>query len=223
MQFGSSRVINPDAGDHAVSTDPLEQKAAEVAIRASWHEFPYYAKRYGERGWRFSLSDTGWIQTLCHFQVAESRAQVRWLAGLLASRGMPSYLLERHLELLHQEMLAVAPERAGHYLRLLDCAALLRETRLGQIPEPQFLQLASEFERQAQASATRVTNVGVILVAAVADERAGIVATSDMLESWLTDPAMFDATWIGAIRNTLQSARKLQTPEKPNNKSDGDL
>ena len=64
--FGSARLHNPEAGDHVISVDPAEQSAAAAAIRASWREFPYYARRYGERGWRFSLSDTGWLQTLCH-------------------------------------------------------------------------------------------------------------------------------------------------------------
>src|SRR6201996_8866117 len=100
--FGSGRSINPEAGDHAVSVDPLEKSAAEAAVRASWREFPYYAKRYGERGWRFSLSDTGWIQTLCHLGSDEARTQAAWLGRLLATRGMPTYMLERHLILLHR-------------------------------------------------------------------------------------------------------------------------
>lgn len=59
----SARTLNPEAGEHAISADPGEQAAAEAATRLSWREFPYYAKRYGERGWRFSLSDSGWLQT----------------------------------------------------------------------------------------------------------------------------------------------------------------
>src|ERR1700755_2420664 len=113
--FGSARYTNPEAGDHAVSTDPLEKAAAEAAVRASWREFPYYARRYGERGWRFSLSDTGWIETLCHLNISEARAQAAWLGRLLATRGMPTYMLERHLVLLHGELLRVAQDREARY------------------------------------------------------------------------------------------------------------
>ena len=127
--FVSARHVNPEAGDHAVTADPDEQAAAEAAIRASWREFPYYAKRYGERGWRFSLSDTGWIQTLCHLSAPEARVQVRWLGGLLAARGMPLYLLERHLVHLHRELVQALTERTAQYDSLLSCANYLRESR----------------------------------------------------------------------------------------------
>jgi len=63
-QHASARTLNPEAGEHPISAHPGEQAAAEAATRLSWKEFPYYAKRYGERGWRFSLSDSGWLQTL---------------------------------------------------------------------------------------------------------------------------------------------------------------
>src|SRR4051812_29905222 len=113
--FQSSRSINPDAGDHAITADPVEKAAAEAAIRLSWREFPYYAQRYGERGWRFSLSDTGWIETLCHLSSTEADGQVRWLGGLLAARGMPLYLLERHLVHLHAELVRARPDRTARY------------------------------------------------------------------------------------------------------------
>jgi hypothetical protein len=204
--FGSARYTNPEAGDHAVSTDPLEQSAAEAAVRASWREFPYYPKRYGERGWRFSLSDTGWIQTLCHLNISESRAQVAWLGRLLATRGMPTYMLERHLILLHQELLRVARDRETRYAQLLDCATSLRESRSAQIPEARFEELAQQFEIRVRGRVAHVANMGVIVVAAAADERAGIKGTIASLESWLCDPARFDAEWIAAVRETLSTA-----------------
>jgi len=87
----SARTLNPEAGEHVISADAGEQAAAEAATRLSWREFPYYPKRYGERGWRFSLSDSGWLQTLCELSPDAARAQLLWLSNLLAARGMPRY------------------------------------------------------------------------------------------------------------------------------------
>jgi len=201
--FGSARHVNPEAGDHAVSIDPVEQSAAQAAVRASWREFPYYARRYGERGWRFSLSDTGWIQTLCHLGAGEAQAQAGWLGKLLATRGMPTYLLERHLLLLHRELLQVARDRELRYARLPECAGWLRETRLAQIPENRFDELAGQFETRVRGRVAHVANMGVIVVAAAADERAGIAGAVASLESWLCDPSRFDSEWIVAVRDTV--------------------
>src|ERR1700755_2547305 len=123
--FGSARYTNPEAGDHAVSMDPLEQSAAEAAVRASWREFPYYPRRYGERGWRFSLSDTGWIETLCSLEAKEAQSQVFWLGGLLAARGMPTYLLERHVEHLYDELVRPTHARNSRYDVLRQAATAL--------------------------------------------------------------------------------------------------
>jgi hypothetical protein len=206
-QFLSARHVNPEAGDHAVTADPNEQAAAEAAIRASWREFPYYAQRYGERGWRFSLSDTGWIQTLCHLNPAEARVQVRWLGGVLAARGMPLYLLERHLVHLHRELVQAKPERRAQYDALLSCANSLRESRLAQIREETFERLAQRFEERVRACAKHVANMGTVVVAAVADERAGVANAVESLERWACDAAQFDAVWISAVAETLAAAR----------------
>jgi hypothetical protein len=78
-------------------------------------------KRYGERGWRFSLSDSGWLQTLRELSPDAARAQLLWLSNLLAARGMPRYLMARHLEHPHAELVSRLADRAGRYdfLRLL--------------------------------------------------------------------------------------------------------
>jgi hypothetical protein len=207
--YGSARLHNPEAGDHAISVDPAEQSAAVAAIRASWREFPYYARRYGERGWRFSLSDSGWIETLCHSGPAEAWLQVKWLAGLLAVRGMPTYMLERHLRLLRNELMLVAPEREAEFWVLTECADRLRELRVQQIPEEPSKHLAEQFETEVRGRTAHVANMGVLIPAAVADEKAGFHGALASLESWVCDPTRFDPEWIAAVRNTVSKARSL--------------
>ena len=49
--------------------------------------------------------------------------------------------------------------------------------------------------------------MGEILVAAVADEAAGIEKAVESLEPWVCDPARFPPPWIQAVRTTIAEAR----------------
>ena len=49
--------------------------------------------------------------------------------------------------------------------------------------------------------------MGTIVVAAVADERAGVGNAVESLESWACDPERFDAPWIDAVKETIAAAR----------------
>jgi hypothetical protein len=210
---GNARSINPEAGDHAISLEPREQAAAAAAVRASWREFPYYARRYGERGYRFSLSDTGWIETLCQHPVTEARSQVLWLARLLAARGMPSYLLERHLEFLHQELVSAAPQRTERYQIIAQCAAALREMREVQLSSARFDQLAARFEAAVAEHPARIANMGAILVSAVTDEAWIAAGAVTAVQGWACDPTMFDAAWTSAVQDFLAQARIAARPD----------
>ncbi len=202
-----ARQRNPDAGYHAITADIVEQAAAEAAIRDSWREFPYYAKRYGEHGWRFSLSDTGWIQTLCDLAPEEAAAQIRWLGGVLAARGVPHYLLERHLVHLHDELMAVRPECGERYGVLLACAEDLRITRRAHLSDAEFDRLAAAFDARVAGSPQRIANMGRVLVAAVVDEGAGVLQAVDTVVSWAGDESRFGADWTVAVTETLSAAR----------------
>ena len=207
----SARTLNPEAGEHPISGNAVEQAAAEAATRLSWREFPYYAKRYGERGWRFSLSDSGWLQTLCEMSPDAARAQMLWLANLLAARGMPRYLMERHLEHLHTELVARLPDSAGKYDFLRGLAIHLREIRCASIPESVFASLASEFDSRAGACDGAVRNMGAVIVAAVVDDAAGIGSVLSQVVAWATDAANFNAEWARAVQATIEHARASLT------------
>jgi hypothetical protein len=209
--YGTARDINPEAGVHAVSRDPVENAATAMATRKSWKDFPYYPRRYGERGWSFSLSDSSWLTTLCDSSPEDARTQVNWLGGLLSARGMPQYLLERHLEHLHSTLMTAMPDRGAKYEALTRCAGALREIREAQIPEPVFKRLAEEFDERVKACKDRVPNMGAVLVAAVADERAGHANAVASVESWACDPARFSETWIAAVKETITAAREATT------------
>jgi len=204
---GVARLINPEAGSHVVSLDPDERAAAMAATARSWQEFPYYPQRYGARGWKFSLSDSGWLQTLSDLPEHEAREQAFWLASVLAARGMPSCLLARHLELMHEELLARLPHAAGRYQRLLLCRDALRDRRRRHLDEASLQAVAAAFEAETRDEPGRVANMGVLLACAVADERAGLVRAVEAVLEWAADPERFTSTWCAAVRATMAATR----------------
>jgi hypothetical protein len=206
-----ARVLNPSAGDHVVTSDPIELAAAERAIHRSWAEFPYYARRFGMRGRSFSSSDSGWLVTLCDMREAAAVAQALWLGTVLAGRGMPRLLLEHHLDLLADEMTRFRPAADGaRYEVLRGCAAAFRERRLARLDADAFGALERAFDERAPAAELRrLRRMGAILAAAVADERDGIELAVSSLVGWATDPERFSSAWITAVHETVAEARVL--------------
>lgn len=202
--------LNPEAGSHAVTTDPRELRSALRAGRRSQRRFRYYERRYGERGRAFTRSDSAWIVTLAEEPLGVVERQLRWLGALLAARGMPRWLLEVHLETLHAELVAAVPEKRTSYDALLRVAAMLRDERLSHLDETTSSELAERFDRRlGSASSRELPEAGALLVAAVADERNGVYRAVDSLMEWLADPTRFPDQWVTAATEIVTAAREL--------------
>jgi hypothetical protein len=200
-------VLNPEAGHHHIAIDPRELAAALRAGNRTWRRFPYYELRYGERGRRFTRSDSAWIVTVAKESLDSAERQLRWLGTLLAARGMPRWLLELHLAELHAELVSAAPDNRAAYDRLLGVAAMFRDERLRHLDEGTSAELALAFDlRVGPGPKPAVPQAGELLVAAVADERSGVGGLDNLLE-WLADPARFSAEWIAATTETVAAAR----------------
>jgi hypothetical protein len=205
-RYNEATVLNPEAGHHVVTSEPREVKAARRAAQRSWAHFPYYGRRYGVRGRQFSLSDSGWLATLCDLPASAAVEQVKWLGRVLSSRGMPRWLLEIHLDHLHEELTKALPDSAGRYDILLRGADALREMREARFPD--FDALAAAFDaRVGETWARRLRGMGGILVSAVADERSGIELAVPTLTAWVCDAERFPPEWIAAVEDTLARAR----------------
>ena len=202
-----SGALNPDAGDHPITGDARELAAAARASQRSLEEFPYYQLRYGERAARFGGSDGGWLAWLCSATPSFAREQIRWLGVVLASRGMPTLLLERHLRLMHEELVAAIPEKRASYRILLTAANELRAARAKVIDETTASRIADEFR---EVWSSHAPEMGRILVAAVADERSGIERAAASIEEWAVDGERFAVQWVEAVRATLAAARSLE-------------
>ena len=201
--------LNPEAGAHPVPNDPAEIEAALHAGQRCWLEYPYFAWRFGERGQRYTYSDGAWLVTLATRNQAAINAQIEWLGTVLASRGIPRILLQRHLELLYEELIARMPaQRETDYRRLLVAADHLAEQRRAVISDADFDAIRNRFEQAIGPDwRMRLPGIGNLLVSAVSDQHHGIAQAVTGLESWLTDPERFPPHWIAAVREALQQAQ----------------
>ncbi|MCP5158496.1 MAG: biliverdin-producing heme oxygenase [Gammaproteobacteria bacterium] len=201
--------LNPEAGAHPMPDDPGEVEAALRAGQRCWLEYPYLAWRFGERGRRYTHSDGAWLITLATRDQTVVNAQVEWLGVVLASKGIPRILLQRHLELLYEELVAQMPEQpTADYGKLLAAADHLAEQRRGVICDTDFDAICRQFEQAVGPDwRTRLPGTGGLLVSAVTDQFRGIEQAVLSLESWLTDPQRFPAHWIVAVREALQDTQ----------------
>jgi hypothetical protein len=166
--------INPEAGNYPITEDPRELRAAQAAGTRCLQEIPYVAQRYGERGRRFTDSDGAWLCTLKGVAVTR---QVFWLGRVLAGRGMPRIVLERHIEILVEELRKAVP--GGDYSSLEEAGKALKRERQAHFSEERGQELARAFPYDG--------SLARLLIAAVADEKAGVVNSVESLMEWLTE------------------------------------
>jgi methanogenic corrinoid protein MtbC1/heme oxygenase len=206
--------INPEAGCHAIPVDAREVQAALRAGDLCWQRFPYLEKRYGERGQRFTRSDAAWQATLHPYPAAQILDQLRWLARVLAGRGMPSYLLQVQLEILVSELVAAVPERQSDYEKLLIGAVDLQASRRKYLSDAQLQSLADGFD-QAVGEQWRnyLPDIGILIGYAITDDLNGSVHALPNLRRWLTDTSRFPNEWISAVYQTLAQAIQIAFPQ----------
>jgi hypothetical protein len=203
----SAADINPEAGSHPVPSDPREMHATLRAADICWQRFPYLAERYGERGLRFTRSDSAWLATLAGLGMPRVSEQVFWLRGVLATRGVPSLMLQSHLEILCGELDAAIPEEGAAHARLRRAAADLCEARRAHVSDERAAALSYAFDGEAGAGwVSRLPGTAHLLVSAVADEADGSVGAIGSLDCWLTDARRFPPAWIAAVGTVLSRA-----------------
>jgi hypothetical protein len=213
--LANAALLNPLAGHHVVTGDPRELAASERAGDRSWSAWTYYARRYGERGRQFTRSDSAWIATLAGEPASVVERQIRWLAALLAARGMPRLLLEEHLRILQEELLAAVPDRASEYQVLQEAANSLRSEREGAMPARVLAELETRFRGLLQDPGQDELRAGALIGAAVADEQAGLPRAVESLVEWLADPVRFPGPWLAAVEQTLGDARQKAVGASP--------
>ena len=189
---------------------PRQVDASRKAADRCWRQFPNLESRYGQRGHRFALSDGAWLVTLCGYESAQIRAQVRWLGHLLAVRGTPTLLLEVHPEMLLRELVAAISEKRQKCEKLLFAAAELHASRHKYLSDQRLRDFGSSFDRRAGAELNQEFPFsGRLLGAAVADEIAGDEKVVESLRTRMCNASKFTPEWIAAVDETVMQARRL--------------
>jgi hypothetical protein len=202
-------VINPDAGTYRMTTDATLLRAAVRAAQRSFEQMPYYRVRYGERGSRFASSDSAWLISLAPLGEDRATRQVRWLSGVLAGRGMPSWLLETHLhELVLEVRAAVGDDAVGALPAARDALAAGRRRHV----DDGLLVQADAWAVSALGEALPVPRAGALVAAAAADDLAGVTADDHSLMDWLTDPQRTDPSAAAALHEVRRRIRAAAHP-----------
>ena len=224
--------LNPAAGGVPVPEDEREVKAALRAGVVSYRVFPYLDWRFGERGEKFTRSDSAWLVWLTRHDQERVDEQISWLRNVLSNRGMPSWILELHLRVLYQQLVRTIPENERKYVSLLNSAGRLRQISDASIPRNRAKQLVEDFAAVlGQGGNSLIDNAAQLLVAALADEKSGVKNAVKSVKAWLVDvPALreiaglrarmspaesrwfdsgdFEQRWRGAIGATIEQARQ---------------
>ncbi|MCA9698545.1 MAG: biliverdin-producing heme oxygenase, partial [Myxococcales bacterium] len=159
-------VLNPEAGNHPIPQDPEIVSLAVTVAEEATAAFPYLDFRYRQRGHRFARSDSAWLVTLAEYGPESAQRQIEWLAGVLATRGMPTIVLEHHLRLLAEALDRARREDTGARLhQLADHVARHRSDELLSRCSPGRVEVPELGE-----------DVGRLLACAVVDQHAGIGA-----------------------------------------------
>jgi hypothetical protein len=193
--------INVEAGNHAMPQDPREIELALRAAKSAWDRYPYLAQRYGERGRRFTDSDSCWLVTLAR---APNKAVVTkaldWLRSVLASRGLPTVILESHLQAIADEFAAQFGVQVQFDQFLAERQAE-RRTLLDGEGRPHLVETFGQ--RFRSCAGFQVDSAAELIASAWVDERSGIALAVPALCDWLTDAERFSTEWIGYVRAML--------------------
>jgi heme oxygenase len=197
--------INPEAGNHPIPTNAQEIIASIRAADKCWKKFPYYQKRYAERGIRFARSDSAWLAALVHLSQDELNHQIKWLTGLLAARGMPSITMQFHLEILHEELTKDCPENAPDYQKLYESAKMLKNDRIKRIDHDTMEKMDAAFKKSlGDAYDQSFHDAGILIISSVIDAYNGYENAISSLKDWITDPNRFSDIWIKAVGQLFQ-------------------
>jgi heme oxygenase len=205
--------INFEAGDHVMPQNPLEIALALRAGRTAWEQYAYLERRFGERGRRFTSSDSCWLVALTKMSVESATKNLEWLRTVLTSRGIPTVILEAHLAAISRELAVESPEHAEQRARF-DRFLLSRDAERRALHDAEGVsQLIDHFDRRLHSCAgLTVDSTAHLIASAWVDERSGMVGALAVVRDWFVDADRFSSEWI-AIVNELVG--KLDQAAKP--------
>ena len=185
--------------------NPLEIELALRAAKVAWEKYPYLEHRYGERGRRFTDSDSCWLVALLHAPrgVVVTKS-LEWLRTVLASRGIPTVILEFHLQAIQQALCVKFPERSEMQIQFdpfLSDREAERRSFFGAESRPHLIDM---FDQRFRArTGFKIESAAELVASAWVDEHSGISGSLFSLRSWFTDGERFSTDWIASVHEVL--------------------
>ena len=192
--------INPEAGRHAMPRSEAEVTRALRCAQRAWLRFPYLDARYGERGRRFTRSDSCWLVALYDLEAPLVAKSLFWLRKVLSSRGLPTVILETHLEMIDRDIEAEDPGRARQCKGFRTVISRFRAERDAIMPPAVRGTMTSQYQAQFdQCLGDGIPGAAEILIDAAIDTAIGIEHTQHQVFSWVRDRERFTETWVSTV------------------------
>jgi hypothetical protein len=175
--------INPEAGSHEMPEDPVE---IDVALRAglrTWKQFPYLEQRFGDRGKRFTASDSCWLLSLITLEYNSIKKNIEWLRAVLSSRGIPSLILAKHMQELSTEFEMAIPSRAGTTENFRRVTSELTSERLKYLPQADYKKITAIYQADLNSISGDLDPLSLLISARV-DELSGVEGAYEVTRAW---------------------------------------
>lgn len=195
--------LNPEAGDHPIPQNPKELEFSLRAGKRAWKKYDYLEKRFGERGKRFTTSDSCWLVALSQLSQEATTQSLKWLRKVLASRGLPTVILEYHLREIQNEM------KADGYNSLTIASydgflAALESERNSSFDSEMLAAVIHKYDAVFKsAPGEKVDHAAELIVSAWLDGKAGVPEALSSLQKWLTDTNVFSPNWVNAVEEIV--------------------
>jgi len=201
--------VNFEAGDHAMPQNPAEIALALRAGKSAWEQYPYLDQRYGERGKRFTNSDSCWLVALTRMPAESATEDLKWLRTVLAVRGIPTVILERHLRLIN-EALAIEfrdqPEMQTRFEQFLSGLEAERQPIWGSIAH-----LVEQFDLRFRVCAgLKVPSAAELIASAWIDECSGIDGALASVRDWFADSERFSEEWVADVNEFVTRLKSAE-------------
>ena len=185
--------------------NPLEIDLALRAAKVAWEKYPYLEHRYGERGRRFTDSDSCWLVTLTRAprQVAVTKA-LEWLRTVLASRGIPTVILEFHLDAILRAVRVEFPEQRDMQTQFDPFLSDRNSERRRLFGADSRSRLIDMFDQRFRVcTGFKVESTAELVASAWVDEHSGMTGSLSSLCNWFTDGERFSTDWIASVHELL--------------------
>jgi hypothetical protein len=152
------------------------------------------------------------LVTLCRTSTQSATKNLEWLRTVIASRGIPTVILEAHLATISEALAAESPEHAQLQARfdrfLSDRDAERRALR----DSDSVARLIKQFDQRLRACAgPTVDSAAHLITSAWFDERSGIHGALAAVRDWFVKTDQFSKEW---ITNVNELVTRMDRAEK---------